>query len=147
MTRSISNLDASFLDRFADAWNAHDIDMLMDVMADDCVFELSVGMEPWGTRYSGTDEVRDGFMQVLKKFPDGNWLINCHTVTGDRGVSEWVFTATGENGSPIEVNGCDLFTFRDGKIAKKDTILEYNLIVSQTEFSYMTLLREAPLRS
>jgi ketosteroid isomerase-like protein len=36
-------------------------------------------------------------------------------------VSEWTFTGTRTDGSRVEVHGCDLFTFRDGKIAVKDS--------------------------
>ena len=39
---------------------------------------------------------------------------------GDRGVSEWTFTGTRSDGTRVEVNGCDLLTFRDGKIAVKN---------------------------
>ena len=42
-------------------------------------------------------------------------------VQGDRGVSEWTFTGTRADGSRVDVHGCDLFTFRDGKIATKDS--------------------------
>jgi len=34
-------------------------------------------------------------------------------------VSEWVFRATRADGARIEVQGCDLFTLRDGKVAAK----------------------------
>jgi ketosteroid isomerase-like protein len=36
-------------------------------------------------------------------------------------VSEWTFTGTRVDGTRIEVNGCDLFTFRGGKIALKNS--------------------------
>jgi hypothetical protein len=42
-------------------------------------------------------------------------------VSGDRGVSAWVFRGTRLDGTRVDVNGCDLFTFRDGKIAVKDS--------------------------
>ena len=32
-------------------------------------------------------------------------------------MSEWTFTGTLEDGRRVEVTGCDLFTFRDSKIA------------------------------
>jgi hypothetical protein len=44
-----------------------------------------------------------------------------HFVNGDRGVSEWTFTGTHVEGTRVEVHGCDLFTFRDGKIALKNS--------------------------
>ena len=45
-------------------------------------------------------------------------------MAGDRGVSEWVFTGTGRDGKRVEVNGCDLFTFRGDKIAVKSSFLK-----------------------
>jgi ketosteroid isomerase-like protein len=36
-------------------------------------------------------------------------------------VSEWTFAGTRLDGSRFEVNGCDVFTFRDGKIAIKNS--------------------------
>ena len=36
-------------------------------------------------------------------------------------MSEWTFTGTRVNGTRIEVNGCDLFIFRGGKIALKNS--------------------------
>lgn len=44
-----------------------------------------------------------------------------HFVCGDRGVSEWTFTGTRQDGTKVEVHGCDLFTFRDGKISVKNS--------------------------
>jgi ketosteroid isomerase-like protein len=45
-------------------------------------------------------------------------------VAGDRGVSEWLFRGTTAEGRKVEVNGCDLFTFRNGKIAVKSSYLK-----------------------
>jgi ketosteroid isomerase-like protein len=42
-------------------------------------------------------------------------------VAADRGVSEWTFTGTMPDGQRVEVTGCDLFTFRDGRIAIKNS--------------------------
>ena len=36
-------------------------------------------------------------------------------------MSEWTFTGTLKDGKRVEVNGCDLFTFRSGKIAVKNS--------------------------
>ena len=40
---------------------------------------------------------------------------------GERGLSEWVFRGTRTDGTRVEINGIDVFTFRDGKIAVKDS--------------------------
>jgi hypothetical protein len=44
-----------------------------------------------------------------------------HWTSGDRGVSEWTIRGTQATGEPIEVRGCDLFEFTDGKISRKDS--------------------------
>jgi len=36
------------------------------------------------------------------------------------GVSQWTFTGTAADGSRVETDGVDVFTFRDGKIAVKN---------------------------
>ncbi len=112
------------LQRFADAWNRHDVDALMSFMADDCVFDASAGPEACGTRCAGREAVRAAFADVWAVFPDAHWggaRHLRHFVHGDRGVSEWTFTGTRADGRRVEVHGCDLFTFRDGRIATKDS--------------------------
>lgn len=121
MPNTIAELTVEDLEAFAAAWNRHDIDALMSFMTHDCVFEASAGPEVCGTRYEGREAVRQGFAQVWASFPDAHWGNARHFVNGDRGVSEWTFTGTRRDGSRVEVNGCDLFTFREGKIALKNS--------------------------
>ena len=109
------------LEAFGDGWNRHDVDYLMTFMSDDCVFETTAGREVCGTRYEGRERVREAFAKVFKIFPDAHFGDARHFVAGDRGVSEWRFTGTTTDGKKIEVNGCDVFTFRNGKIAVKNS--------------------------
>jgi steroid delta-isomerase-like uncharacterized protein len=109
------------LQAFADAWNLHDVEALMSFMTEDCVFEASGGPDMCGTRYAGQESVRAGFAEVFTTFPDAHWGGARHFVYGERGVSEWTFTGTRLDGARVEVHGCDLFTFRDGKIALKNS--------------------------
>lgn len=112
------------LEAFGDGWNRHDVDHLMTFMTDDCVFETSSGSEVCGTRYVGREQVREGFAKVFKAFPDVEFRSSRHFVAGDRGVSEWIFAGTTLDGRKVEVKGCDVFTFRDGKIAVKESFLK-----------------------
>jgi len=121
MTTLGTRMTVETLQDFADAWNRHDVDALMSFMTEDCVFESSSGPDVCGTRYVGFDSVRAGFAAVWTTFPDAHWGNARHFVAGDRGVSEWTFTGTRADGTRIEVHGCDLFTFRNGKIALKDS--------------------------
>ena len=109
------------LEAFADAWNRHDVDALMSFMTEDCVFEASGGDEFCGARYEGVDAVREGYTKAWKDYPDAQWNDARHFVLGNRGVSEWTFTGTNTEGKRSEVNGCDVFTFRDGKILLKNS--------------------------
>jgi steroid delta-isomerase-like uncharacterized protein len=121
MSQLNTDVTPEFLQAFADAWNRHDVDALMSFMTEDCVFEASAGADVCGARYVGREAVRDGYAEVLSVYPDANWANARHLVHGDRGISEWTFTGTRADGSRVEVNGCDLFTFRGGKIALKNS--------------------------
>lgn len=125
MSEETPRPDAEFLRAFAEAWNRHDIDALMTFMTDDCVFETAGGPAIRGTRVQGRDAVRDRFAEVWESIPDASWKQDRHFVSGNRGVSEWVFSGTRPDGTRIEVAGCDLFTFRDGEIAVKSTFLKH----------------------
>jgi ketosteroid isomerase-like protein len=109
---------------FTEGWNRHDVDRLMTFMADDCVFETASGPEACGTRHAGSARVREAFARLFASFPDVAFADRRHLVTGDRGVSEWVFTGTSREGKRVEVEGCDLFTFRGDKIAVKRSFLK-----------------------
>ena len=109
------------LTAFADAFNRHDLDALMSMMTEDCAFEASSGADVDGERHQGSAAVRTAFAAVFAQYPDAQWGNGRHFVAGDRGVSEWTFSGTRTDGTRVEVNGCDLFTFRDGKIAVKDS--------------------------
>jgi ketosteroid isomerase-like protein len=116
-----TSVTTDLLEAFADAWNRHDVNALMLFMTPDCVFESSAGPDVCGTRYEGEQSVRAGYAQVWTTFPDAHWGDARHFVCGNHGVSEWTFTGTRDDGMRVEVNGCDLFTFRDGKIALKNS--------------------------
>ena len=89
------------LEAFGDGWNRHDVDFIMGFMADDCVFETTAGPEACGKRFTGREQVREAFAGVFKRFPDANFGNARHFVAGDRGVSEWLFTATTPDGSRL----------------------------------------------
>jgi len=113
------------LDSFFEVgWNAHDVDRLMTFMADDCVFESVAGADACGTRHVGRERVREAFARVFAAFPDARFGAARHFVSGDRGLSEWLFTGTAGDGRKVEVNGCDVFTFREGKIAVKSSFFK-----------------------
>jgi ketosteroid isomerase-like protein len=111
----------AILDGFANAFNAHDAEKIISYMTDDCVFEASAGPNVDGEKFVGKEAVKKAFEDVFKNYPDAKWSNPHHFISGDRAVSEWTFTGTKPDGSKVEVTGCDLFTFRNGKIAIKNS--------------------------
>ncbi len=121
MGQSDKPVNEAFLQSFADAFNDHDIPAIMRHMTEDCVFEASAGPDREGQRYTGQDAVKKAFEEVFATFPDAQWNNAKHFVSGNRGFSEWIFSGTKADGTRVEVTGCDLFTFKDGKIAIKNS--------------------------
>ena len=93
----------------------------MSMMTDDAVFQASAGNDVNGERHEGRRAVRAAYEAVFAQYPDARWAGARHFVNGNRSVSEWTFTGTLSDGRRVEVTGCDLFTFRDGKIAVKNS--------------------------
>jgi len=114
-------MSTSLLERFGAAWNAHDLDALLSMVTDDCVFETAAGVDAHGTRFVGREVLRVAFPAAWNTWPDARWAAATHFVCGNRGVSEWTFQGTDRNGRRTEVRGVDLFVLREGKIARKDT--------------------------
>jgi ketosteroid isomerase-like protein len=108
------------LETFNDAWNRHDIEALMNCMADECEFHGVAGPDLMGRTFKGRDEVRKGFTLAWETCPDASWKEGEHFVSGNRGVSESTFRGTMANGTRIEARMVDVFTFKDGKIAVKN---------------------------
>jgi len=106
-----------------DAFNRHDLDAIMSYFADDAVFESPHGPDPRGTRYVGKDAVRVGLGKRFEGIPDVHYGDDDHFLSADglRGVSEWTLTGTTTGGERLEVRGCDIWTFQDGRIVVKDS--------------------------
>jgi ketosteroid isomerase-like protein len=117
--RSLDEVLVAVLDGF----NRHDLDAILEHFADDAVFESPRGPDPFGTRFVGKDEVRAGLAKRFAGIPNVHYGDDRHFVSADgsRGVSEWTLSGTTIDGERLEVRGCELWTFRDGRIVVKDS--------------------------
>ena len=104
-----------------DAFNRHDLDAIMEFFHDDCVLYLPRGKTPRGDRYVGKKEVRAGLATRFEGIPDVHYGEDSHWACRSLGVSEWTLTGTRRNGERVEVRGCDLLEFRDGRVIRKDS--------------------------
>ena len=109
------------LERMLDGFNRHDLDAIMALFADDCVFESPRGPQPWGRRFEGKHAVAEGLGARFSGIPDVSYEGHGDFVSGDRGASEWTLRGTTVDGERLEVRGCDLWTFRGDEILRKDS--------------------------
>jgi ketosteroid isomerase-like protein len=113
----------SILTELCEAFNAHDLDRIMEFFAEDCVLEMPRGNEPWGSRFEGKRDVRKALATRFQGLPDVHYGKDEHFVDAatDTGISKWTLTGTTPEGTRKEVHGCDFYTFRDGKVTRKDS--------------------------
>lgn len=105
-----------------DAFNRHDIEGVMTHFASDCVFYTVAGAHEYGNKIEGAEAIAAAFSAVWAGMKDAEWAEHSHFVAGDRGVSEWTFRGTDQDGNRVEAQGADIFTFRDGKIVVKQAL-------------------------
>ncbi len=109
------------LEQILDAFNRHDLDAIMAFFAEDAILETPRGTDPWGSRFVGKAAVREGLAARFTGIPDVHYSEDRHWVCGDRGASEWLLTGATTAGERIAVRGCDLWEFREGLVARKDS--------------------------
>ena len=111
------------LRELCDAFNAHDLDRIMALFAEDCVLEMPRGSHPWGNRFEGAAAVRKALATRFEGLPDVHYGEATHFAdpAADTGISKWTLTGTARDGTRTEVRGCDFYTFRAGKVVRKDS--------------------------
>lgn len=110
------------VEAFAQAWGKVDVDALMNLMTDDPRYRASTGDGP-GIDYHGRDAVSRGFAAVIEAEAASNEPVpplGEVTAFGDRVISMWSYPTTSPSGQATMVEGVDLWTFADGRIAVKD---------------------------
>jgi steroid delta-isomerase-like uncharacterized protein len=108
-----------FVEQFNTVWNAHDVDGILAMMTDDVIFEASFGKDPWGSRVVGKPALRAFLEQMFERIPDVRWDEIRHFAHPELVTVEWLTSGTPRGGAPYKVEGCDILTIRDGKIAAK----------------------------
>jgi ketosteroid isomerase-like protein len=109
------------LKEFLEAFNRHNLDAIMEFFAEDCSMDSPRGPHPWGTRFTGPEQVRAGCASRFAGLPDAHYGEDRHWVSGDMGVSEWTLSGTMPSGERVMVQGTDHLEFHDGKIVRKNS--------------------------
>jgi len=103
------------IERYNDAWNAHDVDAIVALHAPGMVFENHTA----GERVEG-DAVREHISRIFENWPDLTFRGRRLYVRDAFVVGEWTATATDGEGRRLEWDGVDIFPFEDGLVLRKD---------------------------
>jgi ketosteroid isomerase-like protein len=106
------------LSAFSAAFGSGDVDAIMGLMTDDCVFE-STGPAPDGVRRVGAADVRAVWEDLFGQTGGAVFAEEESFAAADRGVLRWRFTWVAADGTPGHVRGVDVLRFRDGLVAEK----------------------------
>ena len=121
MSDNVDKRNLAAMERLSAGFERHDVDAILDCFADDGIFDITEGPDPWGERFEGKAAIRTALEGLFKVLPDVQFTDGVHWVAGERGTSEWTCVGTTPRGRQLRVRGCDLFEFRDGLITRKDS--------------------------
>lgn len=126
MTSEIHDLVA----RYGTAWAHRDVDAITAMHTEDTVYHLHGGGEP----AIGLAATREAFAAALARWPDLSFERTQVYLGESHFVSQYRMSATTE-GHLIVCDGVDVFAVEDGKIARKDTYLDWPAIQEQLSAS------------
>ncbi len=103
------------IERYNQAWNAHDVPAIVALHAPGMVFENHTA----GERVEG-DAVAGHLEQIFRNWPDLAFRGRRAYVRDGLVVNEWTASATDDQGRRLEWDGVDIFPFEGGLILRKD---------------------------
>ena len=103
---------------FNEAFNRHDVEGMMRLMSDDCVFE-NTDPAPDGTVYSGRVAVAGFWQEFFRESPRARIEIEEIFGLGNHCVMRWRYEWVDGSGGKGHVRGVDLFKLKDGLICEK----------------------------
>jgi steroid delta-isomerase-like uncharacterized protein len=117
-----------FIDRYNEAWNAHDVDAIVAMHTEDSVFENHTT----GDVNVGRKAIGDAITGIFRVFPDLTFEGRRQYIREDLVVQEWTARGTHQGtmtrsgieveptGRTVEYRGMDVIPIRDGLVARKD---------------------------
>jgi steroid delta-isomerase-like uncharacterized protein len=119
--------------RYGEAWNRQDLDAIMDLHTDDCVFTAFAAGSPLA---KGKEAVREAFAGYIALMPDIHFAERSLQLGDDHWVLESTMSGTveqaievdgeelGVHGARVQVPCVDVIKVRDGLVASKHTYID-----------------------
>ena len=117
----MKELTRKMVDAVGDAFNANDIDKVMQYFAPNAIFDHAVGAEEHGVRFKGADVIRGVFSGLFEKVENVHWETLACGIVANKAYCEYRRTAKHKDGTTEEYLSVDILTFKDGLIVHKDT--------------------------
>lgn len=126
------------IERYNDAWNAHDVEEIISMHAPDMVFENHTAGET-----AHGDEVRAHIASIFETWPDIGFETRRLYVRDGLVVQEWTATATHRKtmkrggvsvdptGRTVKWRGADVIPFENGLVKRKDVYSDSVTILRQ----------------
>jgi len=109
---------AEVIKQFNEAFNRHDVQGIMALMTDDCVFENTYP-PPDGERFEGQEAVRRFWEEFFRSSSHAVFQWEDMITLGDRCVVRWRYEWTNTDGQSGHIRGVDVLRVREGKVAEK----------------------------
>ena len=100
------------VEAYRDAWVAHNVDGLLELVTPDVVFHNYTA----GERVESARAFGDHVAQIHARWPDTRFTERRNHLGDDFAVVEWTATATRADGRQIEWDGIDVIVLRDDRI-------------------------------
>ena len=112
--------------RYGVAWAEHNLDAIMSMHNDDTVFHLHGG----GEEVSGLLATRQAFAAAIAQYPDLKFAKSRVHMGDGHFVSEYQMSGSSD-GKGFTCDGVDVISVTGGRIARKDTYLDWTAIQRQ----------------
>jgi limonene-1,2-epoxide hydrolase len=103
---------------FNEAFNRHDVNTMLQLMSEDCVFE-NTAPAPDGTLYSGQESLAQYWQGFFSACPQARIHIEEIFGLGSRCIMRWRYEWEDESSQKGHVRGVDIFQVRDGLICEQ----------------------------
>jgi len=103
---------------FNEAFNRHDVEGMLQLMSDDCVFE-NTAPAPDGTVYKGKEAVSQFWQDFFRESPQAHIEIEEVFGLGLRCIMCWRYEWVDRTGKNGHVRGADIYRVEDGLIREK----------------------------